>query len=132
MHEGTGSSDKMGMNLRRLFTLSAAILSLSLADGARAEYRVFRLKIERHPPAPAKTPGSEAAPADENAEPLVRYVESNLDPEQYRQYHLIRPDETITYVDTWRCYGRTDFKEYCRSPRAPASVEGEDAAAPAK
>ena len=73
-----------------------------------AEYRVFLLKISQ--------------PSMESGQPEVsRWVESNLDPEQYRKYYPVYPKEKISYVDTWRCYGRTEgFQAFCKSPRAPA------------
>lgn len=42
---------------------------------------------------------------------------STLDPEQYQTYFPLLNDETLTYIDTWRCYGRTDFfKPICQKP----------------
>lgn len=70
---------------------------------ALAEYRVFVLRIEK--------PGAEP-----------RFVESTLDPVQYRGYHLVAEDEVITYTDTWRCRGRTDHRPHCPNPRDPASL----------
>ena len=75
---------------------------------AVAEYRVFLLKIAQISTDPTQP---------EN----VRWVESNLDPEQYRKYYPVYPNEKISYTDTWRCFGRTDsFQQFCKSPRAPA------------
>ncbi len=75
---------------------------------AKAEYRVFLLKFSQ----PAASPGQPE---------VFRLLESNLDPEQYRRYYPVYPNEKISYIDTWRCYGRTgDFQSYCKSPRAPA------------
>lgn len=42
---------------------------------------------------------------------------STLDPEQYQTYFPLLNDETLTYIETWRCYGRTDFfKPICQKP----------------
>jgi hypothetical protein len=74
-----------------------------------AEYRVFLLKIS--------TPPSEPGQPEDS-----RMIESNLDPEQYRLYYPVYPQEKISYIDTWRCKGRTDyFQPFCRSPRATSS-----------
>lgn len=88
-----------------LFILALLLLQPKLAG---AEYRVFLLKIRQ--------------PSADPAEPeTIRWVESNLDPEQYRKYYPVYPNEKISYVDTWRCYGRTDsFQQFCKSPRSPA------------
>lgn len=81
-------------------------LFLSLASlGAHAEYRVFVLKIAKKS-------------ADPQGSSDYRLVESNLDPEQYVGYHTVAADEVVTYIDTWRCYGRTgDFADYCPNPK---------------
>lgn len=85
--------------------LSAFLFSL-LASSAHAEYRVFVLKI------------SKRAPASDS-----RLVTSTLDPEQYRGYYPVALDEDITYIETWRCYGRTDnFKDFCPNPKAQNPV----------
>lgn len=110
----------MRSSVKRLSLLLIAVLFAPLARG---EYRVFLLQFKKSPP-PA-VPGEPPQPA-----PEPRYLESTLDPEQYRGIYPVAPDETVTYVSTWRCYGRTDnFKPHCKNPRAPAS---EDAPVPAK
>ncbi|MEN0059238.1 MAG: hypothetical protein AAGB31_10430 [Bdellovibrio sp.] len=87
----------------RIF-LSAFFLTLS-PYLALAEYRVFVLKIEQ------QSANSQAAPS-------FRLVESTLDPEQYRMYYPVAANERITYIDTWRCYGRTDgFVPHCPNPK---------------
>lgn len=64
-----------------------------------AEYRVFTLHIINH--------------QSQN----VRIVESTLDPVQYRGVYPLEAHESITYVETRKCLGRTDFhKSYCRKP----------------
>lgn len=66
---------------------------------AFAEYRVFVLKI-------TNTKTSE-----------VKTINSTLDPEQYKSFYLIKPEESITYVNTWRCRGATrDYKALCEGP----------------
>lgn len=83
------------------------LLSVSTA-GAAAEVRVFLLRIAK-----------KSDPQD------FRLVTSTLDPLQYPGYHTVRPDEFVTYTETWRCPGRTgDFRPLCPNPRAPAA-EGE-------
>jgi|GEM_PF-920504 hypothetical protein len=96
--------------------LLSAFFFIIFGVTAHAEYRVFTLKISKKSADP-KTPSQD-----------FRLVESNLDPEQYRGYYPVAPDEEITYIDTWMCYGRTDgFKEFCPNPkgqkdRDPAST----------
>jgi hypothetical protein len=91
----------------RLF-LSAFFFSFCLSQAAHAEYRVFVLKIFK-----------QGNPQD------FRLVESTLDHEQYRYYNFVAPTERVTYIDTWRCYGRTgDFQPHCPNPKGqipPAS-----------
>lgn len=85
------------------------MLSL-LSPPAVAEYRVFVLRIEKRSPA-----GQVVA---------TRETMSVLDPIQYRGYHSVAADETVTYTRTWRCRGRTsDFKAFCPDPRAPAPTD---------
>lgn len=78
----------------------ALLLSLS----AYGEYRAFELVISN------KVTGAE------------RIVLSALDPDQYRGYHALDPNETITYRDTWMCKGNTANKEQqiCPKPDRPA------------
>jgi hypothetical protein len=91
----------------------AGILFLLLiwTSASHAEYRVFLLKIAK----PSQEPGE---PED------VRFVESTLDPEQYRLYYTVYPNEKLSYVETWKCYGRTDhFTPLCPNPRAKSADE---------
>ena len=100
--------------------LSAFFLFL-LTNTAHAEYRVFVLKISKR--APASAPGAPPAATSD-----YRLVQSTLDPEQYRGYYTVLPDEDITYIQTWRCFGRTsDFKEFCPNPKAQNAVKTEPA-----
>ncbi|WII71390.1 hypothetical protein QJS83_13050 [Bdellovibrio sp. 22V] len=88
----------------RIF-LSAFFFLLPLCG--HAEYRVFLLKI-------SKKPADPRAPASQD----FRLVESTLDHVQYRYYYPVAPNEEVTYIDTWRCYGRTDdFKPHCPNPK---------------
>lgn len=80
--------------------LSLALVSFGLwSMVAKAEYRAFNLQI-----------------SDAQKKP-VRSISSNLDPDQYRDFYLLHPGESITYTETWMCPGRTsDFKPTCKSP----------------
>jgi len=100
----------------------SAFLILFAISAAQAEYRVFILKISKKPP--AANAGVEA-----NADlPAFRLVTSTLDPEQYRYYYPVAPDEEITYIDTWRCYGRTDnFQPFCPNPKDQIAPEANPA-----
>ncbi|MEK2688103.1 hypothetical protein [Bdellovibrio sp. GT3] len=103
------------MKYRRL--LSAFFFSL-IPMLAQAEYRVFVLKIS------TSAKPSEGQDASENTEPAFRLVESTLDPEQYRAFYPVAADETITYIDTWRCYGRTGgMKPLCPNPKGQIPSE---------
>lgn len=87
---------------------SKAVLSIIsifiFGSVTQAEYRAFVLKITN------------------NKTNTNRFVESTLDPEQYKTIYPLNPDEKISYVNTWRCPGRTDqFKIICPEPdRRPA------------
>jgi hypothetical protein len=66
---------------------------------ARAEYRVFELVIAN------PTTGQE------------RTVKSNLTPAQYREYSGMTAQETVTYTDTWKCFGNTSRRPFCPNPK---------------
>lgn len=55
---------------------------------------------------------------------VTKQILSTLDPDQYRTVYPLNPDEKITYVQTWRCWGRTDgFTPICPKPdKKPASA----------
>jgi len=74
---------------------------------AFADYRVFKLQITNNKTKQART------------------FQSTLDPDQYRSIYGLKNEESITYVQTWRCWGRTDFfKPHCQSPDVkPVVVE---------
>jgi hypothetical protein len=96
--------------------LSAFFLFL-FASSAQAEYRVFVLKIGKR--APASSSANATTDKSPPAQQDYRLVHSTLDPEQYRGYYSVGLDEYITYIETWRCYGRTgDFKDLCPNPKA--------------
>jgi hypothetical protein len=108
------------LNLKRILSVLTLLGFFSLST-ARAEYRVFLLKISKTSTEP--NTNSTAAP---NAPAESISFESTLDPEQYRGYYPLAANETITYTDTWRCRGRTDNRPHCPNPRAPAAA-AEDA-----
>jgi hypothetical protein len=79
------------------------LLTLLFPFMAQAEYRAFELVITD------STSGQE------------RVVLSTLDPNQYRGYYPIKPEEKITYRQTWRCKGNTSgYKAICPKPEVPA------------
>lgn len=97
--------------LSAFFFFLAPILS-------HAEYRVFLLKISKR-----------SADSQQQASQDFRLVESTLDHIQYRYYYPLAPDEEVTYIDTWRCYGRTgDFQPLCPNPKG--QIPGSETAAP--
>jgi hypothetical protein len=78
---------------------------------AHAEYRVFILKITKKA-------------ADGSATQDSRLVESTLDHVQYRYFYPVAADEEVTYIDTWRCRGRTDnFQPHCPNPKGQIPSE---------
>lgn len=49
---------------------------------------------------------------------MTKQTETTLDPEQYISIYPLGPNEEISYIETWRCFGRTDFfKSHCDNPR---------------
>jgi hypothetical protein len=101
---------------------------------AAAEYRVFVLKISR---APAAGPGTDSSlektpldipPTAPNPKapvpaPAPKLIQSTLDPNQYPGYYPLEKDESIVYVDTWKCPGRTgDYKPLCQRPSLPLQM----------
>ena len=95
----------------KVFFLFPFLTLLFFGPLVHADYRVFVLKITKPNSDPAQPP-------------TERTVQSNLDPDQYRGYYPVAPDEKITYTDTWRCTGRTgDFQDYCPKPaRQPTAA----------
>lgn len=95
----------------RFFILIVFIFIPSL----RAEYRVFELEITSYAPAaPEAVKNSPAQPPEEIGK---RVVLSTLDPQQYRGYYTVQPNEQIRYIATWKCSGRTASKDYCPNPK---------------
>ncbi len=92
----------------------ALILFLSLPG--QAEYRAFMLHLVN-----SKTK-------------VVRQILSTLDPDQYRTIYPVDPNEQITYVQTWRCFGRTDsFKPICDKPdKKPVRLPSQSPESPTK
>lgn len=86
------------------WTIVGMLISLS----AMAEYRAFLLRIT-------------------NPEGEPRFLQSNLDPIQYKMYFHLKPGETVTYDTSWMCYGRTSGQSVCHNP---ASIENAEEAAP--
>ncbi|AHI05381.1 hypothetical protein BDW_04365 [Bdellovibrio bacteriovorus W] len=99
-----------------LSRISLILLFILYTGSASAEYRVFLLKIykiENRSPDSSEEEGSD-----------FRLVESTLDPIQYRQYYSVAANEAVVYIDTWRCYGRTDqFKNFCPNPKGQNEAE---------
>lgn len=78
--------------------MKTLLFALFLGLSAHAEYRAFELVITN------KVTGAE------------RIVLAALDPDQYRGYHALDPNETISYRDTWMCKGNTGDKPICPKP----------------
>lgn len=73
---------------------------------AQAEYRVFTLHIIS------------------KKNQTTRQIETTLDPLQYTSFYPLRSGEEISYIETWRCQGRTDFfKSHCNNPRLNITAE---------
>lgn len=73
---------------------------LFLSISANAEYRVFTLHIIN------------------KKSQATKQVETTLDPLQYSSLFPLKAEEEISYIETWRCAGRTDFfKSHCDNPR---------------
>jgi len=101
----------------------------------KAEYRAFLLQIKTNKPASApKAPADQNPPAETSDNPYLiegpRLVKSSLDPYQYRGYYHLRPEESVTYIDTWRCPGNTGgIKEICKSPKELTATQPDENAA---
>jgi len=83
-----------------------ATLTLLVSFSARAEYRVFILKIE------------------DTATHQSRTVQTTLDHLQYAGYYPVRASETVSIQETWMCFNRSDRSQdleqkYCPNPHAP-------------
>lgn len=72
---------------------------LLFIGSAAAEYRVFTLHIENQ------------------KDQSIRQLDTTLDPEQFTSLYPLPAHEKISYTQTWRCRGRTDFfKGHCENP----------------
>ena len=92
----------------RIFLLFPFLLLFSLTG--QAEYRLFVLEISK--------PNE-----DKTQPPITRTVQSSLDPEQYRGYYPVAADETIRYVQTWKCKGPTyGDQDFCPNPSQKAQI----------
>lgn len=84
---------------------------LFFAAAVKAEYRVFSIVITNE-----KTG-------------VTRQIETTVDPDQYASLYPLNQGEKITYVDTWRCFGRTDyFKNHCVKPSTVSRLDQKPAA----
>lgn len=53
----------------------------------------------------------------------ARQIQTTLDPEQFKTIYPLNEGESLSYVDTWMCKGRTDdFRPHCDKPVKPAPV----------
>lgn len=104
------------------------IIFLFVFSFARAEYRVFELEITAYEQPDPAAPSAD--PAKLPVELGKRVVTSTLDPQQYRGYFTVQPNEQIRYIATWKCKGRTGNKDYCPNPKV--KTESEVAAVPSE
>lgn len=81
-------------------------LLITFSLQAQAEYRVFKLRLEK--------------PTGDFKEVL-----STLDAYQYTSYYPVDPDISIVSINSWLCLGDTsNFLNYCEEPeREPASID---------
>lgn len=106
------------------------VFFLFLNPAVYAEYRVFELEITTYAEEPAREPSSTpSADSQPDTTPMPpeelgkRVFLSTLDPQQYRGYYIVQPNEKIRYISTWRCRGRTSGKDYCPNPKAKTEAE---------
>ena len=85
-----------------LFILLCPVLAFS-------EYRVFKLKIT------------------DTKKKKSRFVHSTLDWIQYRDYHHLQSNETVTLEDTWMCWKRkpAPYAPLCKRPVTQATLKAE-------
>ncbi len=113
----------------RKFLIIFLFLGITIQNSF-AEYRVFLLKITKkvappiteNPSQPTTTsPETPAASTQQDSaapSPDKTFL-STLDPEQYKDLHPLSADETISYTETWRCFGRTGGGiPLCPNPKA--------------
>lgn len=97
--------------LTNLIYIAILAAGIGFVASARAEYRVFVLKIED------STTGQS------------RNVTTTLDHIQYPEYYPVRATEKVSISETWMCRNRSDVSQdvaqkYCTNPRGPASTTG--------
>ena len=96
--------------------ITGLILIISLE--VMAEYRVFRLEIGPRPPR-GQAKGTAVAPNLGGG----RVVLSTLDPQQYREFYPVSPQDQVIYTKTWRCFGDTSgFQALCPDPRPAGNL----------
>ncbi len=79
------------------FFIASLASTFVFTQFAYAEYRVFTLLIENK-----KTN-------------ITKTIDSTLDPDQFKTFYPLSPDEEISYIDTWMCKGFTGFlKPHCQ------------------
>jgi hypothetical protein len=89
-----------------------ALLIVCVARPLQAEYRAYQLLIQN------QTTGTE------------KTVLSTLDHLQYPGYYPVAADERVSYVTSWRCYGRTgNFRRICPNPNAEGAEPKPNSAA---
>jgi len=89
--------------------IASLAIGIGFVTSAKAEYRVFVLKIEDSTTGQSRT------------------VTTTLDHIQYPEYYPVRTSETVSISETWMCRNRSDFSQdpaqkYCTNPRGPASA----------
>ena len=78
--------------------VSFFLLLFTLLQPGRAEYRAYRLQVN----------------LDDKP---VREVISTLDHVQYPEYYPLGAGETVHYIESWMCWGRTEaFEPACENP----------------
>lgn len=86
--------------MHSLLLITSLFLVFFSSNFARAEYRVFTLHIINR------------------TNQQTKQIETTLDPEQFISFYPLKVNEEISYIETWRCHGRTDFfKSHCENPR---------------
>ena len=94
----------------KTFRLTFLFYTLLIApwSSTKGEYRAFLLEI--------KSPDTETP----------RLVRSSLDHLQYHYYYPVRANESVRYIETWRCPGRTSgLAPVCKSPKEIAAEKTE-------
>lgn len=92
--------------LKALLILTFMIFQFT---NAKAEYRVFKLKIIN------------------TKNKTSRTVHSTLDWVQYHDYNYLQPSEVVRLEDTWMCWKRHHrFKPLCKRPVTSATLKAEN------